>query len=114
MKPAVIAAILSSVLAVALSGCCTSLMCQAEKAASAELGCSSDMKVTNVTSQVQSDRSSQSRTLRVDGCGKHVQVACEPTNLEKRTKRYREDVVKPQNRLDLKWKCQPRSSVAQN
>ena len=114
MKKLVIAVVLSLAFAVALSGCCTSLMCQAEKVASAELGCSNDMKVTNVTSQVQSDRSTKERTLRVDACGKHVQVACEPINLEKRTKRYREDVVKPQNRLDLKWKCQPRSSVAQN
>jgi len=114
MKKPVIAVILSLAFAVALSGCCTSLMCQAEKVASAELGCSSGMKVTNVTAQVQSGHRAQERFLRVDGCGKQVQVACEPTNLEKRTKRYREEVVKPQSRLDLKWKCRSQSSLAQN
>ena len=113
MNKTIVAIFVTAVFAVALSGCCTSLMCQAEKAASAELACDGNVKVTNLSYKTPGAAEGRERTLMVDGCGKQVKVACEPTNLEKRVKHYREDVVKPQNRLDLKWKCQTESSLAQ-
>ena len=100
-------------LAFALSGCCNSLMCNAKKVASSQLSCEEDLAVTNVTSQVNPGMQGDDRYLKVDGCGKQIQVACEPTNLKKQVKKYKEDVIVPQNRLDLKWKCQPHSELAQ-
>ena len=113
MKKSLVAVFVSLAFAFALTGCCTSLMCQAKQVASAQLGCADDMKITNVTSQVAGAQGGQERYLQVDACGKQVQVSCQPTNVEKRVKRYREDVVERQSRLDLKWKCQSKSNLAQ-
>jgi hypothetical protein len=113
LKTAIALVVVCLSFALVLNGCCNSLMCNARKVASSQLSCEENLAVTNVTKQVNPGLQSEDRYLRVDGCGKQTQVACEPTNLKKQVKKYKEDVIVPQNRLGLKWKCRPHSELAQ-
>lgn len=92
-----------------LSGCCNSLMCQAKQIAANQLACDQPLRVKNIT-----DRSDKrdARILAVSGCGKQTRVWCLPTNVKNQEKKYREDVIVPQNRLDLNWRCEEQRSIA--
>lgn len=47
-------------------------------------------------------------------CGESVRVSCEPTNLQPPPeKKYREDVIVPQSRLDLEWRCRPADQLVE-
>jgi hypothetical protein len=112
MRAALLVAVGVAVFGLLVGGCCGSLMCNAKKVATAEMNCADDLKVTNVSQQVDQALAGSERYLRVDGCGRQVQLRCEPTNAVQPVKRYREDVIPAQNRLDLKWRCQPAADLA--
>jgi hypothetical protein len=82
MKAIGLSLLMVLVSALVLPACCTSIMCQATRAAQADLACTDeDLKVANLTPQVERDPADLRHFLKVEGCGRHELVACVPTNL---------------------------------
>ena len=97
-----------------VSACCHSILCNVKKSAAADFGCrEAAVTVSNVTHDLHPGHQGAERFIEAEGCGQKAQYTCTPTNLQAPTeKKYREDVVVHQNRLDLKWQCEASPSLA--
>ena len=115
MRTLIPAAAAGLILALSLSGCCTSITCNAKRAAADALaGCDQALSIRNITAEVDPAYDGEERFLEVSGCGETVQVSCAPTNLAPPPeKKYREDVIVPQSRLDLEWRCRTADELAE-
>ncbi len=95
-------------------GCCSSIMCQATRAAGPSLACGDeDLRVENLTARVAREPADAQRYLKVSGCGREEVVACAPTNLppEPARKQRGQRLARPAG-LDLEWACQPIPATA--
>ncbi|HOX45405.1 MAG TPA: hypothetical protein PK668_17545 [Myxococcota bacterium] len=89
-------------------GCCSSILCQATRAAEPQLACGDEqLKVENLTSQVVREPADARRFLRVSGCGRQEVVACAATNLPPEpAQKVRGQKPARVTGLEVKWACE--------
>ncbi len=99
-----------------VSACCNSILCNVKKSAANDFGCNeSTVEVSNVTYDLHPGHKGPERFIQAEGCGQKAQYTCQPTNLKPPTqKKYREDVVVHQNRLELEWQCEASPTLAKS
>jgi hypothetical protein len=96
-----------------LPACCTSIVCQANRAAMAELACAGEeLKVTNLSARVERSPDDDRRILEVTGCGRRGLVACRPTNPSAPERKVRGQAPARPTGLELKWRCEPIAETA--
>ena len=109
MRSLIASVIISLLVSMTLSACCTSLMCNVKDVASEDLSCD-DLKITNITSVETRTSGSLERTLMAEGCGKQGHYVCTPANGEKPEKDGVENyglIEIRKSALDINWQCRP-------